>query len=477
MASTSPSDGHGSTPAGMRPPPVEVKMLPHGRLFPLQIGSELFKLSGASLCSDAPSYFTQYFLRQLVAAEQSAEEAAIRILHVDRDPETFRDIALHLQGYPVSPRDGTHFVRLLTDAQFYSPVPKLTSQLFEGSIFVSIGHREFQLPRDLLTSATNSPNFFSLGSATIFNRADGLNGDKRSAVLVPPSAPKRSADTFAELLRLLKGYAVRIRDETHREELLRDARYFRFKGLEQQLIPHAISFNPIRRREEICLRLENVQKSGVSVAHEQQHGEGRTMVAWVNYARPYVDGRAAELVLEIGGDATRIHWGGPDGPRADFFRDTKARVGRLFEVVATKLNLPLTTQPLGLLMASGGASSQPATPGNTPLSEDLVRVHLSAESAVVLDGRPLVRPELDDDDDDDGGGGGGTNRARRKRRRVAPSTGFDEEVWFVRTGQWRLRIQGCRGGKSAVECVLVAVKLDAITSELGRNLARGFLGC
>lgn len=46
--------------------------------------------------------------------------SAIRTLYIDRDPVTFRDISLHLQGYHVRPRDSTHFVRLFADAQFYN---------------------------------------------------------------------------------------------------------------------------------------------------------------------------------------------------------------------------------------------------------------------------------------------------------------------------------------------------------------------
>lgn len=70
----------------------------------------------------APSYFSQYFLCQIKQAEDHGEDigSAIRTLYIDRDPETFRDIALHLQGYHVMPRDGKHFVRLFADAQFYS---------------------------------------------------------------------------------------------------------------------------------------------------------------------------------------------------------------------------------------------------------------------------------------------------------------------------------------------------------------------
>jgi hypothetical protein len=70
----------------------------------------------------APSYFSQYFQCQVKQAEANGEDvsAAIRTLYIDRDPVTFKDISLHLQGYHVQPRDGTHFVRLFADAQFYS---------------------------------------------------------------------------------------------------------------------------------------------------------------------------------------------------------------------------------------------------------------------------------------------------------------------------------------------------------------------
>ncbi|KAG6014730.1 hypothetical protein E4U41_004779, partial [Claviceps citrina] len=101
-------------------PPI----LPHEGVFPIQIGGHLFRLSGASLSSDAPSYFSQYFVCQMEEQQQQQQQrgrrrqvvedaagaaGAVRTLYIDRDPETFRDIALHLQGYRVRPRDGTHF--------------------------------------------------------------------------------------------------------------------------------------------------------------------------------------------------------------------------------------------------------------------------------------------------------------------------------------------------------------------------------
>jgi hypothetical protein len=113
-------------------------ILPHERVFPIQIGSELFRLSGASISSDgmclnpdskngntdkprAPSYFSQFFQCQLEAARENGDDSnSVRTLYIDRDPVTFKDISLHLQGYHVTPRDGAHFVKLFADAQFYS---------------------------------------------------------------------------------------------------------------------------------------------------------------------------------------------------------------------------------------------------------------------------------------------------------------------------------------------------------------------
>ena len=360
-------------------------------------------------------------------------------------------------------------------------VPKLISQLYAESIFVSIGEREFQIPRDLLTEPSNSPNYFSLGFTSFFASPrnhkvfPGLEreGLIRPPSILPPAVPKRDADTFAELLQMLQGYPVHIRDGAHRQKLLRDARYFHFKGLEQRLIPHSITYNQIRGRSEIALRLENVQKSGVSVSRIQQVDEG--ISGWVDYSRPHVEDEPAELVLEIAGENTKIHF--TDGPRAEFFNDTSARVAKLFEVIATKLNLSITTQSLGLFTADGGeASSQLPSPGNTPLNKDWVRVSLQPESAIVLDGKEITYDHINHVTSADSPDTTGS----RKRRRgpdgdVLPASDSTSEPWTVRTGQWRLQIRPVEAGKSDVECVLVAVKIDAVTSELARSMSRGFL--
>lgn len=260
---------------------------------------------------------------------------------------------------------------------------------------------------------------------------------------------------------------MHIRSEAHRAELLRDARYFNFKGLEQRLIPHHISFNLERNRLEIVMRVEEILKSGISVASDPA-APAEMPVAWVNYTRPYVDDKPAELVLEIGAEAIKLHFSHGE-VRAQFFRETRSKITRLLEVIATKLDLPSTTQPLGLLMGSGGASSQPATPGSTPLSEDLVRVLIEPDTAITLDGKAYMH------DRDAGAVSVAAAGMTRRIDSFARADGGGVETWVVKTGQWRLRVQGA-SGRSGLECSLVGVKIDAVSSEQARNSARGFLG-
>ena len=74
--------------------------------------------------------------------------------------------------------------------------------------------------------------------------------------------------------------------------------------------------------------------------------------------------------------------------RADFHNLTKARVSSMFQVVANKMNLP-TNAPLGLMMLSGSQSSQSASPGHTPLSEDRVKIRFEPATDITLDGESL----------------------------------------------------------------------------------------
>jgi hypothetical protein len=416
----------------------------------------------------------------------------------------------------VRPRDEEHFVRLFADAQFYSrmlystmkfvaylnvySVPRLTQQLFKSEIFIQVGDRHFQIPRDIFASPGNSPNFFSLGFAHFFSTPSevfpGLDRQTllRPPSILPPSVPNRSGDIFADLLRLLQGYDVKIRDSSHRAELLRDARYFHLKGLEQQLLPCEISTNLRRGRSEILLRLEDVRQSGISfVSDPDSQGQSyrdsgdRSKAAtplstvdpqptaptgWIAYQRPYVDDASHDLVLEISSsEATRVDI---NAMRATFTGQTKARVASLFQVIANKLNLP-AMMPLGLMMmqSGGGIAALPASPANSGVSGDRVHIKIEKDASVEVDGRIV---EWDEDERDDERSMDDDDAMPKIKRWGDGGKEMDMNVdWIVVKGQWRLRVEPAEEENSKVEVSLCAVKIEANTEEMYRNGKRRFL--
>ncbi|CRL26823.1 Potassium channel, voltage dependent, Kv, tetramerisation [Penicillium camemberti] len=418
--------------------------LPSEKVFSIQIGSEIFRLSGASIASDAPSYFSRFFEDQLL---QNQDAANVRTLYIDRDPTTFREIARHLQGYYVRPQDGAQFVKLFADAQFYT-LPRLMSQLFESECFIQIGDRHFQIPRDIFSGPGDSPNFFTLGFAAFFASPTAVfpgldrQGLLRPPAIVPPSVPNRSADVFDELLHMLRGYPLHIRNEDHRAALLRDCRYFHLRGLEQKLIPHQITTNPFTHRLEIVIRLEDVRPSGIQFAFDTASGSP-ALGGMVTYTRPFVDESAADLVVEIGDETSLIHQG---SMRADFLGLAKQRITSLLQTVGKKMNLPNSHPPLGQV---------------------LIKVRIDRETDLTVDGEQdpqhlmISRAQT-------GADAGGVPPAKRPR-----VDNTDDAPWVVRTGQWRLQVQ--RGSTGAYEVVLVAVKLDIYTSARVRNQSRKFL--
>ena len=417
-----------------------------------------------------------------------------------------------IAGYWVVPRDSSHYVKLYADAQFYS-LPRLISQLFDSEICVSIGGHQFQLPRDTFSGPGNSANFFSLGFAGFLSSRDdafpGLEsrGLMRPPAVQPQSVPMRSPDVFRDLVHLARGYPLKIRDASHRAELLGDCKYYGLKGLMHKIFVHRISFNTERGTSEIVMRLEDLHKSGVSFVSDAGPADQSPFSGWVNYSRPFVDETSYEAIIEIGGQDTKIDF---RSMRADFYGDTKARISSLFQVVADKMNLS-SVLPLGLMMSSGGASAAPASPANTPLSEDRVKIRIGSDAHILLDGQdhtvddstldhqhnldieieppssststlttptttswphPMTRPSSV------------RPPPTKKRKRRGSLDEFGE--WIVKKGQWRLRVQprvdasprSSRSGESpAMEIVLCAVKLDAVSGQRGRNMARDFLGC
>ena len=291
-------------------------------------------------------------------------------------------------GYYILPRDGLHYIRLFADAQFYS-LPRLTSQLFESDIFTTVGGQPFQIPRDTFSGAGNSSNFFTLGFAGFMSMpGDAFPGLESRGLMRPPpippqSVPSRSPAILTDLIHLSRGYPISIRDPQHRAALLSDCKYYGFKGLMHKLFACNISYNAARQSTEIVMRLEDLHKSGVSFYNDPSPADSSPLGGWVYYSRPFVDETSYEAIVEIGAqEETRIDL---RAMRAEFFGDTKARIASLFQTVADKMNLP-SSLPLGLMMNLGGASGAPASPANTPLSEDRVKIHLGGDAHITLDG-------------------------------------------------------------------------------------------
>ncbi|GFF31975.1 uncharacterized protein YDR132C [Aspergillus lentulus] len=447
MASTD-SDSQRCSPA------TKVKStLPPEKVFSIQIGTELFRLSGASIASDAPSYFSQFFEEQL---RQNGENATIRTLYIDRDPETFREIARHLQGYHVEPKDESQFVKLFADAQFYT-LPRLISQLFESQIFIQIGERHFQISRDIFSGPGDSPNFFSLGFAIFFANPSEIfpgldrHGLLRPPAIVPPRVTHRSGDVFAQLLHLLRGYPLQINNEEHRAELLRDCRYFHLRGLEQKLIPHHISFNPIRQRSEIVIRLDDVRPSGIRHARDDNSRDtGSTTRDRVTYARPFVDETPHDLILEIGDESTILD---ARAMRAGFLNLAKARMSSLAQIIAKSVGLE------GPLYRTG-ESAHSSTGG------DSFSIRFERETELILNGQTVDRLDFPS------GTAESSERPPAKRKRVEED--LESGSLVVRKGQWRLVVES--GLAASAELVLIAVKLDVYTEERVRNRSREFLG-
>ena len=249
------------------------------------------------------------------------------------------------------------------------------------------------------------------------------------------------------------------------------------------------------------MRLEDLRQSGVTFVSDGAGSASSTATpasnvtstpngpGWVYYQRPFVDSESYSLVVEIGGEESTFLSIGPGSPssparigRATFHRKTLLRITSLFSVIANKLNLPIT-QPLGLMMMerSAGVASQPSTPGTTGLSEEQVKVRIGADADVMVEGMKWLVGEEDDDEDDESGmdvDPSGSPARPRKRRRVLEVEEDEGEDWVVRKSQWRLRVQPAQSGvagRSGMEIIMAAVKIDAISSEKGRNVDRGFL--
>ncbi|KAJ5925343.1 hypothetical protein N7454_007982 [Penicillium verhagenii] len=463
---------------------AEPGTLPPGQVFSIQIGGTLFRLSGASIASDAPSYFSRFFQSQLQNPQSNT--ANVRTLYIDRDPETFKLIANHLQGYSVQPRNGTEFVRLFADAQFYH-LPRLIAQLFDCDIFIKIGDRDFQIPRAILTSPGNAKNFFTLGFSAFFASPTqvfpGLDraGLLRPPSILPPSVPGRSADVFAQLLHVLRGYTIEIKNEEHRQELLRDCRYYLFTGVEQKLIAHKLTYNPVSEHEEITLRLEDIRPSGIKFDKTPADIITGQIASFV-YSRPDTDlGMFRDLVVEVKEKfsfitAARDH--------LDFQGDARLRMEKIIKLAGEKLAVDpslFTGLPIKIRWTRDADIIVDGNRDHEFLS-CLVSVDEVRNPGYRAKRRRLEYPDDFALPDADATMGDQKPQLNSDGDASLPPghsrvEGMDDtEVrWVIGKGQWRLLVQHTQGANRPWEILLTPVKLQIYTDNRACNVDRDFL--
>lgn len=440
------------------------------------------------------------------------------------------DCANEKSGYLVTPTDGRDFVKLFADAQFYrrkslascpssSPyvsVPRLQAQLFESEIFVEVDNEHFRVPRDIFSAPGDTPNYFTLGFTVFFTSPGdvfpGLNpqGLLRPPGIHPPRIPNRSPQIFSDLLHMLRGYPLTIRNDDHRNQLLKDARYYNLRGLEQKLIPHDITYNLEQRTTEIVIRLQDLKPSQISAVYENQSPPQRYS-GYVRYARPFISEPHHALILEIcASTATEPVLLDLISKRITVFGNTRSRITALFQTIANKLNLP-TTVPLGLMMAEGENSEVKGKgPGTTGLSEEKIIADISADACVKLDGHEWIDSatdlfgsvrepseeveafaeamaissqtplQIDEPASTKRPLGSPSDDRLTKRRREENSPGKGH-LWTIEKSQWQLRLQSKLDTQNdehegrRMEVVMVAVKIEATSGEKARNTQRRFL--
>ncbi|KAL8848374.1 MAG: hypothetical protein Q9221_006623 [Calogaya cf. arnoldii] len=435
------------------------------------------------------------------------------------------------QGFPTLPDEKGFSIQIgselfkLSGASIMSDVPRLQTQLFESEIFVEVGNEHFRVPRDIFSAPGDTPNYFTLGFTVFFTSPGdvfpGLNpkGLLRPPGIQPPRIPNRSPQIFSDLLHTLRGYPLTIKNEDHRNQLLKDARYYNLRGLEQKLIPHDITFNLEQRMTEIVIRLQDLKPSQISAVYDRkslQNDDGPThqrTPGYVRYARPFISEPHHALILEIcASTATEPILLDLVTKRIAVFGNTRSRITALFQTIANKLSLP-TTVPLGLLMGEGDTPEiKGKGPGSTGLSEEKIMADIGPEACVTVDGEewidrdvggfgdshaapfeiedfaetmvhwPHTTLQLDENPSTKRSLGSPSDDHLTKRRREGDNQG-KRLIWTVDKSQWRLRLQSKlhtenetdaqEGG--GMEIVMVAVKIEATSGEKARNTQRRFL--
>lgn len=180
--------------------------------YTIVVSGENFPVTLSAIEYDSPNFFSDIFLNP------NREEYSTRMMYINRNPDVFRDIVKHMQGYYVAARDEVHLENLMIDAHFYKL--KRLAECLRQTMFVNVSGTVFKISRD--TILNDSPNFFALLEPF---------SDRN----LTPTFFCRSPELFKDILSHLQGYDIQIRDKVHRNNLLKEARYFKLNNLIQKL--------------------------------------------------------------------------------------------------------------------------------------------------------------------------------------------------------------------------------------------------
>ena len=314
------------------------------------------------------------------------------------------------KGYYSIPKDDVDFVYLLLDANYYH-LPKLVHQLSTAEIFVRIGTCSFRIPRNIFSNPGDTPNFFTLGFSAFFGSEIEPQVSKkfiRPPPLAPPTVPNRSGQLFGDLLTALQGAPLEIQSEEHRQMLLKECRYYRFRNLEQKLIAHSITKNRCRQTEEIILNLEDVKLEGLSL-QPVRCGYNSAF-----YKRPFADSEARELIFQVKqNEMVALIKTPPAKWEASFYDDAREKLHKMMNSFVKRFGCTKDTGQHGY--------------------------HVDVDdAAIILNGKPInplvvcsnSRPEDYKGDDSDSG-----SSSNMKKRKLGPSTPLQ---MVCERSQWRL---------------------------------------
>ncbi|KAG0262043.1 hypothetical protein BG011_000396 [Mortierella polycephala] len=217
--------------------------------YTIVVSGENFPVTLSAIQYDAPNFFSEIFLNP------TREESTTRTMYINRNPDVFRDIIKHMQGYYIAARDEVHLENLMIDAHFYK-LRRLVENLRQ-TMFVNVSGTIFKVARE--TILNDSPNFFALLEPF---------SDRN----LTPTFFCRSPELFKDILSHLQGYEIHIRDKVHRNNLLKEARYFKLNNLVSKLslgtdyIYNGFPTKPDERiKPEVTMVLKNIKVKSVLV--------------------------------------------------------------------------------------------------------------------------------------------------------------------------------------------------------------------